>query len=101
MSKEKIYSLLGLAARMRKLSYGKERIRAYMRSPRRQKLVIVAVDSSDRLKRDLRIRARNTGTRLLIMFQKSELGKLLGKGEVSALVVEDDGILRGIIEAKE
>ncbi len=98
MKRDVIYSLLGLSARMRKLSYGKERIRAYMRSPRRKKLVIVAEDASSRLKKDLKIRSECTGTKLIVMFKKNELGKLLGRNEISSVAIEDDSIIDGIEE---
>ena len=94
--REKIYSLLGFAARARNLVYGKERIRAYMRAQKDEKLVVVAEDASDRLKWDLKMRSEKTGTTLLEMFTKEELGKLLGKEEISALGVEDENIIAGI-----
>ncbi len=92
----KIYSLLGFAARARKLAFGKERIRGYMKAEKGKKMVIVAKDASGRLRYDLRIRSEKTGTRLLVMFSKSELGKLVGKEEVSAFGVEDEKIIEGI-----
>ncbi len=98
MNQEKIYSLLGFAARSKRLSFGKERIRGYLRSDREKKLVIIAKNASKRLKMDLRIRS-SEGTVLLEMFTKSELGKLLGKSLISAVAVEDDSIIDGIIES--
>ncbi len=93
---ERVYSLLGFAAKMGKLSYGKERIRAYMRSNREKKLVILAKDASERTKKDIRIRADINGVDVLEAFTKEELGKLLGKREISVLAVEDDSIIDGI-----
>ncbi len=100
MNQEKIYSLLGFAARSKKLTFGKERIRGYLRSDRRKKLVVIAKDASKRLKMDLRIRSAED-TVLLEMFTKSELGKLLGKSQISAVAVEDDSIVNGIIKSME
>jgi len=93
--KKKIYSLLGFAARARKLVYGKERIRDYMKSDREKKLVVVAEDASERLKMDLKMRT-SRGTRIIEMFTKEELGKLVGKEEVAAFGIEEDGIIEGI-----
>ena len=100
MDQKKIYSLLGFAARSKKLSFGKERIRGYLRSDRRKKLVVIAKDASERLKMDLKIRASEDVV-LLESFTKSELGKLLGKNQISAVAIEDESIVDGILEEFE
>jgi len=98
LNQKKIYSLLGFAARSKKLSFGKERIRGYLRSDRKKKLVVISKDASDRLKMDLKIRASEDVV-LIEEFTKKELGKLLGKSEISAVAVEDDSIIEGIIKS--
>ncbi len=94
---KKVYSLLGFAAKSKKLSFGKERVRGYIRSDRRKKLVILAEDASSRLKMDIKIRAPE-GVKIVEIFSKEELGKLLGRDEISALAVEDDSIIEGILK---
>jgi ribosomal protein L7Ae-like RNA K-turn-binding protein len=95
MNTKKIYSILGFAARSRKLVFGKERLRAYMRSDREKKLVIVAKDASERLKKDLEMRT-SRGARIIELFTKKEIGKLLNKEEISAVGIEDDAMIEGI-----
>ena len=96
--KNKIYSLLGFAARSRKLVFGKERIRAYIKSRRKKKLIILAEDASDRIKKDIKMRCESFGVKILEMFTKKELGILIGKGEITAFGVENDGIVDGILK---
>ena len=98
MNQKKIYSLLGFAARSKKLSFGKERVRGYLRSDRKKKLVVIAKDASERLKMDLKIRS-SEDVILIESFTKNELGKLLRKGQISAVAVEDDSIIDGIVKA--
>ena len=95
LNEKKIYSILGFAARARKLVFGKERIRDYMKSDREKKLVVVAKDASERLKKDLSMRT-GRGAEIIEMFTKKEIGKLLGKEEVSAVGIEDDSMIDGI-----
>ena len=98
MNQKKIYSLLGFAARSKKLSFGKERVRGYLRSDRRKKMVVIATDASERLKMDLKIRS-SEDVIILEAFTKSELGKLLRKSRISAVAIEDDSIIDGIVKA--
>ncbi len=97
--REKIYSFLGFAARARKLVWGKERLRDYIKAPKKVKLVVIAEDASERTKYDIKLRCKNTGTEFLVIFTKKELGKLLGKDEISAVGVEDENIIKGVLES--
>ena len=99
--KNKIYSLLGFAAKSRRLVFGKERVRGYIRSDREKKLVILATDASSRIKKDIKTRCGNFGVRSIEMFTKEELGRLIGKNEITAFGIEDDGIIDGILKKVE
>jgi len=99
--KNTIYSLLGFAARSKSLVFGKERIRGYIRSNRKKKLVILATNASERVKNDIKTRCDSFKVKLVEIFTKEELGKLLGREEVSAFGIEDDGIIDGILKQLE
>ena len=99
--KNKIYSLLGFAARSRKVVFGKERIRGYIRSNRKKKLVILATNTSERIKKDIKTRCRSFDVKVIEMFTKAELGKLIGKEEISVFGIGDDGIIDGILKELE
>jgi len=96
--KNKIYSLLGFAARSNSLVFGKERIRGYIRSNREKKLVIIATNASERIKRDIKTRCESFGVKAIEIFTKEELGKLIGKEEITAFGIENDGIIDGILK---
>ncbi|MCD6551672.1 L7Ae/L30e/S12e/Gadd45 family ribosomal protein [Thermotoga sp.] len=93
---KKVYSYIGFAVRARKVVFGKERIRAYIRAPRKKKLIIIAEDASDRTKRDTIVRCENKNVPYIIMFTKEELGRLLDKPGVSVIGLEEDSLIEAI-----
>ncbi|PLV59472.1 L7Ae/L30e/S12e/Gadd45 family ribosomal protein [Thermotoga sp. KOL6] len=94
--KKKVYSYLGFAVKARKVVFGKERIRAYIRSPREKKLIVIAEDASDRTKKDTIMRCENKGVPYVIMFTKEDLGRLLDKPGVSVVGLEEDNLIEAI-----
>jgi len=95
--RNKILTYIGFATRARQIVYGKERIRDYIKSPRRYKVLVIAKDASERLKRDLVIRCRKRKVPYIIDFSKDDLGKILGKSEVSAVGIENDDLVKAIL----
>lgn len=96
--RQRIYSYIGFAVRARKVVFGKERIRAYIRSPREKKLIVIAEDASERTKRDVTLRCERKKVPYVVMFKKEELGRLLGKPEVSVIGIEEDNLVTAILE---
>ncbi|AIY85705.1 MULTISPECIES: 50S ribosomal protein L7ae family protein [unclassified Thermotoga] len=95
--RRKVYSYIGFAVRARKIVFGKERMRAYIRSPREKKLIIIAEDASERTKRDTIMRCENKKVPYVIMFSKEELGRLLDKPAVSVIGLEEDNLIDAIL----
>jgi len=95
--RNKILAYIGFAARARQIVYGKERIRDYIKSPKKYKVLLIAKDASERLKNDLIIRCEKRGVPYLIDFSKNEFGKILGKKEISAIGIENDDLVKAIL----
>ncbi|PLV56886.1 L7Ae/L30e/S12e/Gadd45 family ribosomal protein [Thermotoga sp. SG1] len=94
--KRKVYSYIGFAVKARKVVFGKERIRAYIRAPREKKLIIIAEDASERTKKDTIVRCENRNVPYIVMFTKEELGRLLDKPGVSVIGLEEDNLIEAI-----
>jgi len=95
--RDKILTYIGFATRARQIVYGKERIRDYIKSPRRYKVLVIAKDASERLKRDLMVRCKKRKVPYIVDFSKDDLGRILGKKEVSAVGIENDDLVKAIL----
>lgn len=96
---QKVLSLLGFAARSGKIAFGKDMLREYITNVRiKRKVVLIAVDAGERVKKDLRIRCEINRVPYFELSQKSELAHAVGKREISAIGVMDPNIVDGILE---
>ncbi|AEX85744.1 50S ribosomal protein L7ae [Marinitoga sp. 1135] len=101
MNEQKIVNLLGFAARMRKIIFGKDNIREYIRNPRkRYKFIVIASDTGESIKEDTikRCQSHRVPYVLLKDFTKETLGKSLGRDEISVVGVLDENIVKGLID---
>lgn len=95
---QKIFSLLGFASRSNNLAFGKDMLREYISDPRqRKKLVIIATDAGERVKRDLRIRCNLKEVPFLEILSKAELSRATGKQNVAAVGILDEHMVEGIL----
>ncbi|SHE84469.1 Ribosomal protein L7Ae [Marinitoga hydrogenitolerans DSM 16785] len=101
MNEQKVVNLLGFASRMRKIIFGKDNIREYIRNPkRRKKFIIIASDVGESIKEDTikRCQSHKVPYVLLSNYTKEQLGRALGKDEISVVGVLDENIVNGIKE---
>ncbi|GAB6190235.1 50S ribosomal protein L7ae family protein [Marinitoga arctica] len=101
MNEQKIVNLLGFASRMRKIIFGKDNIREYIRNPKRKnKFIIIASDVGESIKEDTikRCQSHHVPYVLLKNYKKEKLGRALGKDEISVVGVLDENIVNGIKE---
>ncbi|KLO23063.1 50S ribosomal protein L7 [Marinitoga sp. 1197] len=99
MNEQKIINLLGFAARMRKIIFGKDNIREYIRNPKRKsKFIIIASDVGESIKEETikKCKTYKVPYVLLKNFSKIDLGRSLGKEEISVVGVLDENIVKGI-----
>lgn len=101
MNEQKVVNLLGFASRMRKIIFGKDNIREYIRNPKRKsKFIIIASNVGESIKEDTikRCESHHVPYILLKNITKEELGRSLGKDEISVVGVLDENIVNGIKE---
>lgn len=96
---QKILTFLGFAARSKNLVFGKDMLREYITDPGiAKKIVIIARDTGDRVKRDLKIRCQMNNVKYLELFEKAELSKAIGKESISAVGISDENLVDGILK---
>lgn len=88
MNTRKIYSLLGLAQRARKLESGAFLTEKCVKSGKAA-LVILSSDASDRTGKDIRNLCAHYETELLELGTKAQLGQCLGQEERSCCALKD------------
>jgi len=97
---EKIVTLLSFASRSKKLVYGKENIREYIKTGN---VVIVVSNVGERVRRDILTRCEMFNCKIVLLegLTKESLAKRLGMVNLSVVGVKDKGIINGIIEVVE
>jgi len=97
---EKILTLLSFASKAKKLVYGKENIREYIKNGG---IVIITSNAGERVKKDALIRSDIYNCKVILLegVTKEYLGKRLGKNNLSVVGVKDKGMINGIIEVVE
>ena len=98
--RDKILSLLGLAARGRNLVSGEFATEKAVKEGK-AKLVIVADDASDNTKKKFSNSCEFYHTPIYFYSDKENLGRAIGKEMRSSLAVTDQGIAGGIIKQLE
>ena len=91
----KIYGLIGLAAKKGSVvsgGYACEKALKYGEDG----MVILAGDSSENTRERFGRLSRNKGKELIVFGSRSELGRRIGKGERSVMILTDRGLARGI-----
>ncbi|BBE30266.1 hypothetical protein OSSY52_04070 [Tepiditoga spiralis] len=101
MNKEdKILGLIGFSSRTRSFVFGKDGIRSYIKSLQNKKVVIIASDTGKSTKDDTikRCESFNVPCVVLKTKTKEDLSNALGKTEVSIVGIEDENIVKGILD---
>jgi len=94
---QKGYDLLGLAQRAGKVQSGDAAAEAVIKKGK-VKLVLLAVDASDRTKEHFTNLCRFKKIRWIESGEKERLGNALGKSPRSIVVVTDEGFARRLIQ---
>lgn len=90
MYADKFFSTLGLAQRAGKIASGEDAVLEALRTSKAH-LTIIAGDASDRTKKMFRDKSHTYGVPMLVVSDRSLLGKALGKSERVVLAVLDAG----------
>lgn len=92
----KFYSMLGLARRGGKISAGYDATCAAMQK-NKDCLVVIAADASDKTRKNILYFCEKYGCRHIEYGEKEMLGKSLGKKTLSVLAVNDENIIKYLL----
>lgn len=93
--RQKAFSFLGLATKAGKLFSGEGTCEAYIRA-NKAKLIVVAEDASDNTKKKFTNMSNYRNVKIFFFGSKEELGKHIGKGSRSVIVIVDEGFAKGV-----
>lgn len=92
MTKEdKIYGLIGLAARARKIAYGYDAVVELIKM-NKAKLVIVTTDASDKTKKNMQYTCNKYNVELIIFGNKDKISHIIGKENKVIVALKDKNI---------
>ncbi|MBB6062087.1 ribosomal protein L7Ae-like RNA K-turn-binding protein [Thermosipho japonicus] len=99
MNEQKILTLLGFASKAKKLVYGKDNIRDYIKNPKlKNKLIIMAKDTGERVKKDIKIRCDISKVPLIEFSDKKTISKATGMENVAVIGIIDENMVKSILE---
>lgn len=98
MNTEKVKSLLGLAQKGRMLEIGRSAVSVLIKR-KRASLIIVAIDASEKIKREVELECRRNNVPIYIFSSKSELGELCSREMVAVIGISDSHLANGIKNA--
>ncbi|KUO95036.1 L7Ae/L30e/S12e/Gadd45 family ribosomal protein [Ferroacidibacillus organovorans] len=93
-----VFSLLGFAARSRQLVSGEEMTLRAIRT-RSAGLVILSKDAGNNMAKKIADKCRYYQVPLVVCFDRSQLGKAIGKEARTAIAVTSPGFVKSIREA--
>ena len=93
----KIYGLIGLARRAGKISFGTESAKETIEK-KKAKLVIVALDSSDRTKKNFKELSERLNIPFRITGTIEDLSRSIGQVNKAVLVIKDENFAKEILK---
>ncbi len=96
----KIFNLLGLARKAGKLQAGTEAVKGSLKKGDCC-LLVISTDMSDRIKKDYMAISSRNDIKCLEIADRIQLGRAVGKSQVTILSVNEAGIAQQIIKLYE
>lgn len=99
LNEQKILSYMGFASKAKKIVYGKQGLRNYIRSFQSKKVIIIPKDAGSRVKLDVIKHCQIFDVPYIeLNCTKSVLSKALGKQNISVVGITDENIIEGILK---
>ncbi len=99
LNEQKILSYMGFASKAKKIVYGKQGLRNYIRSFQKKKLILIPKDVGSRVKLDVIKHCQVFDVPYIELYcSKSTLAKALGKQNISVIGITDESIIEGILK---
>ncbi|MGP1597388.1 L7Ae/L30e/S12e/Gadd45 family ribosomal protein [Peptoanaerobacter stomatis] len=97
MNKEKISKLVGFAMKSRNLTFGENNCLTSIKS-KKAKLVFIANDVSENTKKRLLDKCNFRNIKTILIFDRYELGNMIGREFSACLAITDNNFCNGILE---
>lgn len=95
MTESKVLGLLGLSAKAGKVCFGRDACIDLIEK-KKIKLVIVAMDASDRTKKDIKFICDNNGTKICFYGTIEVLSKAIGKSNKAIIGIKEENFAKQI-----
>lgn len=96
MVEKRLYQLIGLAERARKLTSGEEQVVREIKR-KRASLVLISSDASWRTKKKMKDKCNHYDVKIAEVGDRYKLGRAIGKEERVVLAVLDDGFAKQLL----
>ncbi len=88
---DKIYGLIGLAARARKIAYGYDSVIELVKL-NKAKLVVVATDASEKTRKNVQYICNKYNVNLIIFGKKDKISHIIGKENKVIIALKDKNL---------
>lgn len=89
--KDKIYGLIGLATRARKIAYGNDAVMDCLKQ-KKAKLVVITEDASEKTKKNMQYVCQKNNVKIIIFGKKDKLSHIIGKDNKVVIALKEKNI---------
>lgn len=88
---DKIYGLIGLATRARKIAYGNDAVMDCIKQ-KKAKLVMVTEDASEKTRKNIQYVCQKNNVKIIIFGKKDKLSHIIGKDNKVVIAIKEKNI---------
>ena len=89
--KDKIYGLIGLATRARKIAYGNDAVMDCLKQ-KKAKLVVITEDASEKTRKNMQYVCQKNNVKIIIFVKKDKLSHIIGKDNKVVIALKEKNI---------
>ena len=89
--KDKIYGLIGLATRARKIAYGNDAVMDCLKQ-KKAKLVVITEDASEKTRKNMQYVCQKNNVKIIIFGKKDKLSHIIGKDNKVVIALKEKNI---------
>ena len=89
--KDKIYGLIGLATRARKIAYGNDAVMDCLKQ-KKAKLVVITEDASEKTRKNMQYVCQKNNVKIIIFGKKDKLSHIIGKYNKVVIALKEKNI---------
>ncbi len=88
---DKIYGLIGLATRARKIAYGNDAVMDCLKQ-KKAKLVVITEDASEKTRKNMQYVCKKNNVKIIIFGKKDKLSHIIGKDNKVVIALKEKNI---------